>query len=316
MQILRHYKDFPRHLKGSAIAIGNFDGLHEGHRGVINETTNIAKALNVPRGVITFEPHPRTFFNPKQLNFRITPFKIKIRTIESLGVDFTLVLQFNHAISNLTAEEFIQYVLATGLNVRHVVCGNDFSFGKNRAGNCKLLLNKGKSLGFGLTAVKSINDGNNLVYSSTRIRNLLSEGNVKEAAVLLGRPFEIIGRVRQGDQRGREIGFPTANISLKEYIAIAFGVYAVRALIQNSNGTPIKWLSGVANFGIRPTFKISDPVLEVFLFNFEGNLYGTSLRIQIIEFIRPEYKFSSLDQLKVQIKKDCYDAKRILKTSY
>ncbi len=310
MRIFRHYENLPDDLKGSVIAVGNFDGVHLGHRGVISEASRIARAAGIPWGVMTFEPHPRMFFKPDQPSFRITPLRAKSHAITELNADFMVVLRFDAELAGLSAQDFVKIVLLNNLGVHHVVCGYDFSFGKGREGDCEFLLHAGKDSGFGLTAVGAIDDPDGQAYSSTRIRTCLSNGDPRGAASLLGRPFEITGRVSHGDERGRTIGFPTANIHLDDYLEPLRGVYAVRAAIETTD-EPI-WIDGVANLGIRPTFDKTEPVLEVFLFDFDGDLYDRHLRVQIIDFIRPEQKFDGLDALKNQIAADCDQARAIL----
>lgn len=310
MRIFRHYENLPDDLKGAAIAVGNFDGVHLGHCGVIGEARRIARAAGTPWGVMTFEPHPRAFFTPDQPCFRITPLRAKSHAIAALDADFMVVLRFDAELAGLSARDFVGTVLVGSLGVSHVVCGYDFSFGKGRQGDCEFLLHAGKDNGFGLTAVGAIDDPAGEVYSSTRVRNCLRDGDPEGAAALLGRPFEIAGRVIPGDKRGRTIGFPTANIHLDDYLEPMRGVYAVRAAIETT--AEPAWIDGVANLGIRPTFGKSEPVLEVFLFDFNEDLYDRHLRVQIISFIRPEQKFDGLDALKTQIDRDCEQTRAIL----
>jgi len=310
MRIFRHYENLPDDLKGAAIAVGNFDGVHQGHCGVIGEASRIAAAAGLPWGVMTFEPHPRAFFTPGQPSFRITPLRAKSHAIADLNADFMVVLRFDAELASLSAHDFIQTVLVNSLGVNHVVCGYDFSFGKGREGDCEFLLHAGKANGFGLTAVGAIDDPSGEAYSSTRVRSFLRDGDPSGAADLLGRPFEITGRVNHGDKRGRTIDFPTANIHLDDYLEPKRGVYAVRAAIETTDD-PV-WIDGVANLGVRPTFDKTEPVLEVFLFDFDDDLYDRHLRVQMIDYIRPEQKFDGLDALKNQIKKDCARAREIL----
>ena len=310
MRIFRHYQNIPDDARGAVVAIGNFDGVHLGHRAVIGEAGAIAHATARPWGVLTFEPHPRAFFAPGTPPFRLTPFHAKARLIFGLGVDTIFVQQFNKAFSSLTAEDFIETVLVGGIGARHVVCGYDFVFGKGRGGNCEMLLGFGKRLGFDFTAVRAQtfagNDGD-AAYSSTGVREALQSGEPQAAARILGRPFEIEGRVIRGDQRGRTIGFPTANLALGTYLRPARGVYAVRVRIGEG-----KEFTGVANIGRRPTFAGEADLLEVFLFDFTGDLYGQRLGVQLVEFLRPEKKFDGIDQLKAQIAADSDQARQIL----
>ncbi len=309
MQIFRHFDDLPDTVTGSAVAIGNFDGIHLGHQAVIGEAVRVARAGQIPWAVLTFEPHPREVFNPDHDPFRLTPFRTKARQIESLGVDALFVLHFDADFAKLSADDFITKVLINGLAARHVVSGYDFVFGNKRVGNCELLLRKGKEQGFDFTCVSAVDDGQK-VYSSTRVRKCLIAADPLAASAVLGRPFEIEGRVEQGDRRGRTIGFPTANIHLGDYQRPANGVYAVRAGIDE--GTHTVWHDGVANLGLRPTFDGEDLLLEVHLFDFDGDLYNHHLRVALIEYLRPEQKFDGLEPLKAQITLDGERAKAIL----
>lgn len=311
MRIFRHYQNIPGDARGAVVAIGNFDGVHLGHRAVIGEAGAIAHATARPWGVLTFEPHPRAFFAPGTPPFRLTPFHAKARLIFGLGVDTIFVQQFNKAFSSLTAEDFIESVLVGGIGARHVVCGYDFVFGKGRGGSAEMLLGFGKRLGFDFTAVRAQTfaggDSAETAYSSTGVREALQSGNPQAAARILGRPFEIEGRVIQGDQRGRTIGFPTANLALGTYLRPARGVYAVRVRVGEG-----REFTGVANIGRRPTFAGEADLLEVFLFDFTGDLYGRRLGVQLVEFLRPEKKFDGIDQLKAQIAADSDQARQIL----
>lgn len=307
MRILRHYDHVPEDLRGSSVAIGNFDGVHLGHRAVIGEAAAIAKAEGVPLSVLTFEPHPRRFFAPGQAPFRLTPLHAKAELMEGLGVDLLLVQRFDKTFSSKTAEVFVDDVIIGGLGARHVIAGYDFVFGKARGGSCETLLKLGERHGFHFTAVGACEDPDGLAYSSTRIRDHLAEGRPDAAARLLGRPFAIEGRVVRGDQRGRTIGFPTANVRLGRYLRPARGVYAVKVRID---AAPFEW-RGVANLGKRPTFAGEDDLLEVFLFDFEGDIYGKRLSVGLIEFIRPEKKFDGIDALKAQIATDTARARAL-----
>lgn len=294
------------------MAVGNFDGVHVGHREVIGEAGLIARASTpkLPWGVLTFEPHPRLLFQPDQPPFRLSPFRIKARHIEEMGVDFMVVLQFDREFARQPAEKFIDDVLVGGLRARHVVAGYDFLFGNGRRGNCSMLLGMGQAHGYGFTCVPAVTDNDGEPYSSTRVRDFLQSGDPVSAAAVLGRPFEIEGRVEHGDRRGRTIGFPTANLHLDEYIHPTFGVYAVRAGIDRGGQT--HWIDGVANMGLRPTYETSGVTLEVHLFDFDEDLYGKHLRVALIEHLRPERKFAGLTELQTQIAKDVTRAREIL----
>ncbi len=310
MRIFRHFNGLPQKAQGAAIAIGNFDGVHRGHQAVIGEAGRIARAFGLPWAVLSFEPHPRSVFQPTIAPFRLTPFRGKARTIAELGVDCLVVLRFDRAFSRRPAASFVKDILVDGLKARHVISGYNFVFGQGRSGNCELLLRMGREEGFDFTAVSAVHDEAGAALSSSRVREHLIGGDPRSAASILGRPFEIEGRVRPGDKRGRTIGFPTANIDLGSYLRPANGVYAVRAGLANGHDT--RWLGGVANLGQRPTFGKNDVTLEVFLFDFDGDLYGRRLRVQMIDFIRPEKRFDGLAALKAQIADDCAAARRIL----
>ncbi len=308
MRIFRHYETLPEDTRGAVVAIGNFDGVHPGHRAVINEAGLIAHDLGVPWAVLTFETHPRRLFQPDQPPFRLTPFRAKAREIEAMGVDILIVQRFNRAFSMLEAKDFVLETLVKGMNASHIVSGYDFVFGHNRSGHCDLLLAMGEKEGFGFTAVNTIEDETGAAYSSTRVRERLIAGDPEGAAAVLGRDFEIEGRVIRGENRGRGIGFPTANLTLGSALRPMTGVYAVRVAF----GDKEQWLPGVANLGVRPTFGGDDTVLEVFLFDFDGDLYGKRLRVRLIDHLRPEKKFDGIDDLKAQIALDSAKAKEIL----
>ena len=310
MRIYRHYDALPADARGAAVAIGNFDGVHPGHQTVIHEAGLIAGDMCRPWAVLTFEPHPRAFFTPGSEPFRLTPFRSRARRIAELGADLLIVQRFDKAFSSLPAEDFVNTVLVDGLGAGHVVSGYDFVFGHKRGGNCELLLAMGAKKGFGFTAVNAQTDSSGEAYSSTRVRERLGDADPRGAAAILGRDFEIEGRVARGEARGKSIGFPTANIPLGAYLRPALGVYAVRAAIEQENGEI--WLDGVANIGVRPTFGSDGVVLEVFLFDFDDDLYGKRLRVRLVDFLRPEKKFDGVDDLKAQIAQDSAKAQKIL----
>jgi len=309
MRIYRQAKSLQGQHQGAVIAVGNFDGVHRGHRTVIGEAGSIAAAAGLPWGVLTFEPHPRTVFQPGVAPFRLTPFRLKAEQIALLGVDFMIAQTFNVDFSRQSASEFVKNYLVETLNVHHVVAGYDFKFGHKRAGSCETLLSEGHTLGFGFTVVAAESDDGGGLYSSSRCRELVAAGDMRAAADVMGRPFVISGRVAGGDKRGRTIGFPTANLALGSYIRPAFGVYAVRAALPDGSK-----VDGVANLGMRPTFDGTAPRLEVHLFNFDDDIYDDRIQVALLEMIRPEKKFDGLDSLKAQIAQDCEKARAILKT--
>ncbi|MEO5338363.1 MAG: bifunctional riboflavin kinase/FAD synthetase, partial [Magnetospirillum sp. WYHS-4] len=284
--------------------------VHRGHQAVIGEAGRAARDAGKPWAVLTFEPHPASVFRPDAPSFRLTPFRIKARQIEALGVDALVVLHFDPDFARLPADAFIENILVKGLGASHVVSGYDFVFGHGRRGDCEMLLHRGEMHGFGFTCVGAVKDGEGKVFSSTRVRDCLWNADPKGAAHVLGRAFEIEGRIEHGDARGRGIGFPTANLHLDDYIRPAAGVYAIRAGIDRGEET--QWLNGVANLGIRPTFGGHDIVLEAHLFDFSGDLYGRHLRVALIDHIRPEKKFDGIADLKAQIAADCRQARKLL----
>lgn len=307
MRIYRHLSDFdPRH-RGAVIAVGNFDGVHSGHRTVIGEAASIAQGLACPWGVLTFEPHPRKVFQSDAPPFRLTPLRAKACEIDGMGVDFLFAQRFDMVFSKQQASTFIADYLVAGLGVRHVVAGYDFKFGYQRQGTCETLLAEGQRLGFDFTVVSAASDDGGGLYSSSRVREVLSDGDVAAAAEILGRPFSISGIVRTGDQLGRTIGFPTANVSLGQYIQPAFGVFAVRVTLADG-----RIIDGVANLGMRPTVGGTAPRLEVNLFDFDEDLYGQRIETALIARVRAEKKFDGLDALKAQIARDVDEARRLL----
>ena len=307
MRLFRHFAELPAVVRGGVVALGNFDGVHLGHQAVIGQALDLAKRLDAPAGVMTFEPHPRSVFTPDQPPFRLTPFRIKARLIEALSVDFLLMQHFDKAFAAHSAEAFIEEVLIKGLGVRAVVVGYDFCFGKGRAGSVEMLRGRPE---FQTVSVDAQSGPDGQTYSSNLIRQSLLDGKPDNAARLLGRPWEIEGRVETGDQRGRTIGFPTANLHLGDYMRPAIGVYAVRAGIDQGSDTV--WHDGVANLGRRPTFDKQDVILEAHLFDFDGDLYGRHLRVALSGYIRAERKFDGLPALKAQIAEDCDTARAIL----
>ena len=307
MKIYRHLIEIPLRDKMGAVAIGNFDGVHQGHRTVIGEAGDFAKMNKIPWVVLTFEPHPRQFFQNSSEPFRLTPFRTKASFIRDLGVDIMVVLRFDQRLCQCDAKTFIQNVLIEGLSACHVVTGYDFRFGHNREGDCSTLLNFGKKLGYGFTAVSAASDDGGGIYASTNVRKLLKEGKITNANAILGRPFSISGIVRPGKKLGRKIGFPTANMALGSYIRPRFGVYAIRAHFNSDRS--LSPLMGVANIGNRPTVDGHEELLESFFFDFNGDLYGQRLSIELLKFIREEWKFTDVDSMAKQIAEDCKEGR-------
>ena len=302
MRVIRHCAELTPDPQGRVVALGNFDGVHLGHQSVITQAGLLASAMGAAFCVMTFEPHPRLVFQPDLPPFRLTPFRVKTRLIEEMGADICLMQHFDRAFAAQSAEAFVEDLLVGHLGVKGVVVGHDYVFGKGRQGNPEYLRAKGAQFGFQVVEVAAVAAPDGEVYSSTAVRNHLIGGRPTEAAKLLGRTWEVDGRVEHGDARGRTIGFPTANMNLADYQRPAFGVYAVRAAIED--GGPAHWLPGVANFGRRPTFGKTEDLLEVHLLDFSGDLYGRHMRVQLVDFIRPERKFAGIDELKAQIASD------------
>lgn len=309
MRIVRLSGVAPAEGRGAAIAIGNFDGVHRGHRVLIGKAQEIAAERGCAAGVLTFEPHPREYFAARAPAFRLTNFRAKAMSLCAAGVQVMAVAPFGRAMAEMSARDFIDEVLVRRLGVAHVVVGYDFAFGHKRAGNVALLQAMGLERGFGVTVVEPVREGEE-VFSSTRIRDALWQGAPRRAATLLGHDWEVHGRVIKGDQRGRTIGFPTANVALGGYIEPQFGVYAVQIGWEEDGQTV--WHGGVANLGRRPTFDKSDVLLEVHVLDFAGDLYGRHARVRFLDFIRPEQKFDGLDALKAQIAADAESARSIL----
>ncbi|MBV8779166.1 MAG: bifunctional riboflavin kinase/FAD synthetase [Alphaproteobacteria bacterium] len=312
LRIIRHPGFGTAYPRGAVLALGNFDGLHKGHAALIAEAERLARERGVPSAVLTFEPHPRNVFMPDCEPFRLTPFRVKEREIARLGVDLLFIQHFDAEFAQRSAESFIDEVMVGAVGTAHVVVGHDSTFGNRRRGTPAMLREKGAQLGFGVTVIEPVSDGG-ATYSSTRIRELLKAGKPRQAAAQLGRFWEIDGRVALGDQRGRTIGFPTANLGLGEYLRPAFGVYAVRVCGDGADD-PLdgRTIGGVANIGLRPTVGGLVPWLEAHLFDIDRNLYGCHLRVALVEFIRPERKFAGFAELKAQIAADATQAREIL----
>jgi riboflavin kinase / FMN adenylyltransferase len=308
MRIIRSLADVTTDDRGAIAAVGNFDGVHLGHKAVIGQAQHAARLAGAPSAVLTFEPHPRMLFQPDAPAFRLTSAAARAEAIAALGTNILFELGFDMEFSHVSAEDFITGILHRGLGLRHVVIGHDFFFGHRRRGTPEMLQEYGIRLGFGVSVIDPVTEQDGAVYSSSRIRQCLKEGDPRGAAALLGRPWDVTATVIQGDQRGRTIGFPTANLQLEDILHPAHGVYAVRARDEESG----VWWSGVANFGRRPTVNDRGPLLEVNLFDVSPDLYGRKLRVQFIDFIRPEMKFSGLDELKAQIARDADAARQTL----
>ena len=310
MQIHRGYWSLPKAALHGVVAIGNFDGVHRGHRALIEAARTRAKELGAAPGVITFEPHPREVLAPDQAPPRLTPLRVKARLLAELGVEHLYALAFNQHLMRKSPEAFVHDVLAGGLGIRHAVVGYDFRFGHRRAGDADTLLRLGEEYGFGVTCIDPV-AWRGEVCSSSRIRDAVAAGDVVLAQDLLGHPFLVEGRVVVGDRRGRELGYPTANVRPgRRGLWPADGIYAVRAAWQGVDGAV--WHDAVASLGVRPTFGAGERLLEVHLFDQEVALYGRRLCCAFIERLRAEARFATIEDLKAQMERDCAAARAAL----
>jgi len=292
-------------LRGAVVAIGNFDGVHRGHRAVIATALDCARGLGTKAVVLTFEPHPRDFFNPGQKLFRLTDEPTKLRLLAATGLDGAIVLTFDAALASLTAEEFVDRILVERFAITGAVIGFNFSFGMGRTGSPAFLTAQGQRHGFAVDVVPPLQEAG-LAVGSGPIRQALAAGEVDKAADLLGYPWFVTGKVIHGDKRGRELGFPTANLSLDASCGLRHGIYAVRANVGGRH------YDGVASFGRRPMFDTGAVLLEVFLFDFSGDLYGQSIDVAFIAWLREEATFGSVDDLIRQMQDDARKARESL----
>ena len=305
---IKIYNDFKinRNDKGSIILIGNFDGLHSGHQKLFNQAKKYKKKLNLKLGVITFDPIPKMFFNKNIKNYRISNFNQKVSYFKKFGVDFLVNKNFNKKFSKITYQKFIEKILYKKLNAKYIFVSNNFRFGYKREGNVSLLKNYQIKYKYKVINPKPLKKKNKII-SSTYIRKLLQNGNLNNANKILKRNWSIEGTVQKGRMMGKKIGFPTCNIDIKNYIVAKPGVYAVKVKIQDIG----KSYKGIANLGYRPTFNQRKILLEVNIFNFSGNLYNKKLSVEFLKFIRGEKKFSGVDDLRNQIRKDLFIAKKV-----
>lgn len=309
MRVIRDYHFVAPQDRGASVAIGNFDGVHLGHQAVIDLARSAGAEIDAPLGVLTFQPHPREYFQPKAPSFRLMGSQARATRLQRLGVERLYELNFNAAMAALSPREFAQNVICEGLGLRHIVVGADFCFGQGRAGTVEDLQEFGQEMGFGVTVVPLLEAGNGQV-SSTSIRQALSEGRPRDAAVQLGHWHRIEGPVIGGEQRGRELGYPTANMSVDGLHLPKLGVYAV--LVEVLDGSFRGSYHGAASLGVRPMFGENTPNLETFIFDFSGDLYGAKLSVGLVDFLRPELKFDGLQALIDQMEQDCATARDIL----
>ena len=307
LKIVQGWKDLPAADKGAATALGNFDGVHRGHQQVIAQAAKAAQDLKAPLGVITFAPHPRRLFRPSEPAFRLMTLEQQARALAALGVDILYLLPFDYEMASLSDAEFVQRVLSDGLGVRHVAVGFDISFGRGRTGSPEAMKAYGEDLGFSVSVAEPVASRDGEKFSSTGVRDALRDGHPDQAARILGRPFAIEGVVRRGQQLGRQLGFPTANVEIVDYVVPKLGVYATRTRLPDGRVIP-----GVANLGNNPTTGMVETRLETWLFDFDEDLYGQVLETELIAFLRPELKFDSIELMIAQIRCDEAQARAIV----
>jgi riboflavin kinase/FMN adenylyltransferase len=305
---MRVFRGFSRPVPGpSAVAIGNFDGVHRGHAALLKRLVDAARQAGLPATILTFEPHPREFFAPESAPARLSTLREKLELLAYAGVEQVMVCRFNAGFAALSAQQFIDSVLVAGLRTQHLIIGDDFRFGKARVGDFSLLQSAGAVSGFSVEAMSSVTvDGERA--SSSAVRKALAAGDMAQAASLLGRPYVIDGNVRHGDKIGRQLGFATANIRIKHNPLPMSGVFAVEVA-----GLGDKPLPGVANLGIRPTLGGTRPLLEVHLFDFDRDIYGAHLSVRFVHKLRNEQRFPNFDALKAQIAADAMAARAFFK---
>ena len=309
MHLLGAFEPIPQEFRNAVVAIGNFDGMHRGHQELLAVAKEQAVRLGKPWGIVTFEPHPRSFFKPDEPVFRLTPLPLKARLASALGASFVLSLAFDKKFSLLEPQEFVGEYLIDHMKVDHVVTGYDFHFGRGRKGNPIILKELGQEFGFNFTIVDQVADegDSHSPFSSSSIRSALRRGHVAAAARELGYYWTVMGKVVRGDQRGRAMGFPTANITLEEGAEPIRGIYSVR--VRDGGSKNSKAWAGAGYFGDRPTFETAQTFLEVHLFDMNEDLYGRTLLVEFIDLIRPDQKFSSVEELVHQMNQDCAQAK-------
>ena len=305
-QVVYSDEVMPAALHGAVAALGNFDGFHKGHQAVARAAIDKARFEGRPALIATFDPHPARLFQPDLSPFRLTTLEQRADLFAEAGADAMLVFRFTRELAALSPEAFVGDLLAGQLKLNGVVTGQDFTFGARRAGNIHVLSTLGELHGISSEAIGEVLDGERIV-SSTRIREALQSGRPEEAARLLTRPYTIMGRVEHGDKNGRKLGFPTANVDMGSYLRPKYGIYAVRGILPDG-----RVLNGAANLGIRPSFDPPKELLEPHFFDFDGDLYGQDIAIELRHFLRPEAKFDSMDALMSQMAKDCDEARRLL----
>lgn len=311
LKIVHAWKDLSVEDRGAAVALGNFDGVHRGHQQVIAQAAKAALAHRTPLGVISFDPHPRRLFRPSEQAFKLMTHAQQARALAGLGVDLFYLLPFDFEMASFTDREFVEKVLVEGLGVEHVAVGFDISFGRGRSGSAELMTDYGAEYGFTVSVAEPVTSRDGDKFSSTAVRDALREGHPEQAARILGRPFAIEGVVRRGQQLGRQLGFPTANVEVEDYVVPRLGVYATRTRLPDGREVP-----GVANLGNNPTTGEVETRLETWLFDFDEDLYGQVIETDLIAFLRPELKFDSIELLVQQVKKDEQAARAIVAPAF
>ena len=307
LKTIHGWKDLPEGDRGAAVALGNFDGVHRGHQQVIAQAAKAALAGKASLGVVTFDPHPRRLFRPTEPAFKLMTHGQQARALEALGVDRLYLLPFDFEMASFGDREFVEKVLVGGLGVRHVAVGFDISFGRGRTGSADLMKTYGEEYGFSVSVAEPVANRDGEKFSSTGVRDALRDGHPEGAARILGRPFAIEGVVRRGQQLGRQLGFPTANVEVEDYVVPKLGVYATRTRLPDGREVP-----GVANLGNNPTTGEVETRLETWLFDFDEDLYGQTIETELVAFIRPEARFDSVDDLVRTIGEDAARARAIL----
>lgn len=312
MYVINPGEPVPPALQGSVVAIGNFDGLHRGHQQLLAVARDIAQQKGAPWGIVTFEPHPRSYFHPQEPVFRLTPSQLKLRLAKAYGADFVVCLAFDEVLANNSSQEFIQIHLVHNLRLSHIVTGYDFHFGKGRKGGPETLRELGIIHDFGVSVVEQVTDDGdgNAPFSSSSIRSSLRRGNMRHAAQELGYDWMVMGEVVHGDKRGRSIGFPTANIILEAGAEPFRGIYAV-TVRDAARPQDTVW-QGAAYFGDRPTFNTNKTFLEVYLLDQDIDLYGRTLLVSFVDVVRGDKTFKSVEDLIAQMQIDCANVRKIL----
>jgi len=305
MQGFETYKDLSDDVRDCVVVIGNFDGVHKGHQKLLHDAAALAREKGKKLSVLTFEPHPRQLFRPDDRPYRITPKDLKLERLKAAGVDIVYSLPFDWNFASQSAEDFVQDILIDGLKAAHIVIGYDFRFGQLRKGSAQTI----KDAGLDVTIIEKVTDSQNGdEFSSSRVRQLLRHGDIAQANDVLGWEWEIRGVVQKGDQRGRELGYPTANMELEQTVHPSYGIYACFARVHGE----AQWHMAACNIGIRPMFEVETALVETFIFDFSEEIYGKTLCVRPVARLRGEAKFNSLDDLVEQMEKDCAQAREIL----